>query len=625
MIGRDRALSAIIGLLFVAVGVGCDVHIPSGVYACLSQADCPAGLFCSEISQTCVSTLDQAVSASGSGGPDGSDRQDGAAGSSGAAVGGGSARSGAAGAAGRGRNAAGAGGRDATGGTGATAGAPPNAGAGDANGGNGATDQNDTCAADGTLRCAAAGGATRETCSGGHWSAAADCPSGQICSAPSSGPVACVAISDVCRGSEGSAVCDGQGKLSICNPDGSLGPATQCKSARHCQAGIANKTCATCLANQEHHCEGAALQLCAADGNSFQMQSDCGTAALCNETAGMCTASVCAAGQFSCQGNTLAKCNADGSAFATMLACGTSTCDAVGGDCNVCEPGQKTCDTTSPNGVLTCNAAGQGNDVTTCSGTMRCAGAGQCVECVADADCGSGKQCRNSKCACVPQCTGKQCGSDGCSGSCGSCALGTTCNSAGTCACAPSCFAKSCGPDGCNGSCGTCPPGQGCNAFGSCATLCGNGVVDSGEACDDMNAAPTDACVNCQKATCGDGYVQYTVEQCDPSAQEWAGKCDPSCKRTIYTSCPNGETDCSTGSHCATVSVAAQAFCAKECTVSADCPLVPSFNSLCNFAYCMVTCNNNICPFGMTCAPNITVIDAMTGAMSTASVCQISP
>jgi len=55
-------------------------------------------------------------------------------------------------------------------------------------------------------------------------------------------------------------------------------------------------------------------------------------------------------------------------------------------------------------------------------------------------------------------CHGKQCGDDGCGGSCGTCAPGTTCNAEGACVtCTPSCAGKSCGDDGCGGSCGTCP------------------------------------------------------------------------------------------------------------------------------------------------------------------------
>jgi len=137
---------------------------------------------------------------------------------------------------------------------------------------------------------------------------------------------------------------------------------------------------------------------------------------------------------------------------------------------------------------------------------------------------------------CVPDCTGKECGGDGCGGSCGDCSLGQTCDaaagicegegvcgqitSAGCCSgntvvycagdglqyincdnqtepdkglcgwndalgfydcttsatqgpglpyycpggCVPDCFQKQCGDDGCGGSCGGCPPGLVCDA-----------------------------------------------------------------------------------------------------------------------------------------------------------------
>jgi MYXO-CTERM domain-containing protein len=65
----------------------------------------------------------------------------------------------------------------------------------------------------------------------------------------------------------------------------------------------------------------------------------------------------------------------------------------------------------------------------------------------------------------VPLCKSKQCGDDGCGGSCGACAAGTTCNPSGACIiCTPSCAGKTCGDDGCGGSCGACGGPSGADA-----------------------------------------------------------------------------------------------------------------------------------------------------------------
>jgi hypothetical protein len=72
-------------------------------------------------------------------------------------------------------------------------------------------------------------------------------------------------------------------------------------------------------------------------------------------------------------------------------------------------------------------------------------------------------------CSCMPSCTGKMCGSDGCGGSCGTCSgANMGCNAGGQCACIPQCTGKACGPDGCGGMCGTCSSGT-CNmTTGTC-------------------------------------------------------------------------------------------------------------------------------------------------------------
>lgn len=71
-----------------------------------------------------------------------------------------------------------------------------------------------------------------------------------------------------------------------------------------------------------------------------------------------------------------------------------------------------------------------------------------------------------SHCECAPQCTGKECGADGCSGSCGTCLQGLYCAPSGKCK-ECSCGEKKCGQDQCGKSCGTCPVGKAC-VVGQC-------------------------------------------------------------------------------------------------------------------------------------------------------------
>lgn len=72
--------------------------------------------------------------------------------------------------------------------------------------------------------------------------------------------------------------------------------------------------------------------------------------------------------------------------------------------------------------------------------------------------------------ACQPDCfsKNKQCGDNGCGGSCGSCRPPLTCGGdgvpfkCGSYTCTPQCENKECGPDGCGDSCGSCEGGASC-------------------------------------------------------------------------------------------------------------------------------------------------------------------
>jgi hypothetical protein len=82
---------------------------------------------------------------------------------------------------------------------------------------------------------------------------------------------------------------------------------------------------------------------------------------------------------------------------------------------------------------------------------------------------------------CTPTCSGKQCGSDGCSGSCGSCGA-LSCRADGTCDCTGQANGTGCGGGRtCSGGvCATAPTCKravaSCSAPGECCSgLCGGG------------------------------------------------------------------------------------------------------------------------------------------------------
>jgi formylglycine-generating enzyme required for sulfatase activity len=94
--------------------------------------------------------------------------------------------------------------------------------------------------------------------------------------------------------------------------------------------------------------------------------------------------------------------------------------------------------------------------------------------------CDGASLCRSGVCvlqSCVPACSDSTCGDDGCGGSCGACAPEETCNSGSCAPCVPTCGEKACGPDGCGGVCGICAACEGpapelCRADGSCREVC---------------------------------------------------------------------------------------------------------------------------------------------------------
>jgi hypothetical protein len=136
----------------------------------------------------------------------------------------------------------------------------------------------------------------------------------------------------------------------------------------------------------------------------------------------------------------------------------------------------------------TCGPDGCGGSCGTCGDTQMCNSAGQCV--------------------CKPQCTGKTCGPDGCGGTCGTCGAQSTCNASGQCICTPSCSGKTCGDNGCGGSCGTCGTGV-CHLGACCTPSC------SGKTCGDNGCGGS--CGTCGSGQlCSSGSCVQDPNSCDP-------------------------------------------------------------------------------------------------------------
>jgi len=117
--------------------------------------------------------------------------------------------------------------------------------------------------------------------------------------------------------------------------------------------------------------------------------------------------------------------------------------------------------------------------------------------------------------ACFTGCTGKQCGDDGCGGSCGTCSGTDVCidNVCQTGQCQPDCAGKTCGDDGCGGSCGTCYGNNQCiNNNCQCTPNCGDGTT-----CGDNGCGGVCECANitiCYQESANNEYPNDPAPGC---------------------------------------------------------------------------------------------------------------
>ncbi|MFH1531886.1 MAG: Ig-like domain-containing protein, partial [Pseudomonadota bacterium] len=148
----------------------------------------------------------------------------------------------------------------------------------------------------------------------------------------------------------------------------------------------------------------------------------------------------------------------------------------------------------------------------------------------------------------------------------------------GACICVPGCEGKECGNDGCGGSCGTCSEYWACSPEGTCevAVECGDGIC----------MGPQETCKDCF-ADCG---PCFEGDCCEP--HDWPGCEDPDILECVWDS----EPACYAGDW-AGLCVAAAVGCGLDCVCQPDCD-----GKECGDDGCFGSCG--VCPEGKTCTPD---------------------
>jgi hypothetical protein len=205
------------------------------------------------------------------------------------------------------------------------------------------------------------------------------------------------------------------------------------------------------------------------------------------------------------------------------------------------------------------------------------------------------KTCQNGQCAYTPVIDGPdpggECGANAsghcCEGVC--CDLGATeCNPLGLC-CVPNCTGRQCGPDGCGGSCGTCPAGQPCSEDGRCPCTpqsCPNGCCDEDGNCQPGNTLQScgtggEACEPCNdQRICQDGQCVNCSPNCICQGQDFCT--DPGAPNTVCFEDDVAERQC----FCL-VSRAGEPFCGNGSLTPSDCTTDVDCQSVAPGAFCV--------------------------------------
>ena len=477
-----------------------------------------------------------------------------------------------------------------------------------------------------------------------------------------------------------------------CSAGACLGCTDTCGDDKNCGNDACGVSCGTCTGvatcSDEDQCECAEedVLVCNDDGTAVIIAAGCPddgteqeacdygcTDGACDACVGDCTGKTCGddgcgvscgtctgvaecseAGQCECAVEVASVCNGDGTAVigaagcpddgteqeACAYGCTDGACDACVGNCT----------------GKTCGDDGCGVSCGTCTGAATCTEEGLCG-CGAEVlpVCNSGGTavvwpegcpeagetvvacefgCTDGACdGCTADCTGLECGGDGCGGTCGTCVFAATCVdglcdcgdytlqmcveddvytmnvcgetgelvtecsfgcSAGQCTlCFPLCGEAECGPDGCGGDCGICEEGATCED-GDCycepnvSTTC---VEVAGLA---LGVAEVDSCGNIGSnfISCVFGCEEGACLPCTPLCEPFScggDGCGGTCSCSANMICNQAleqcgmcwqDEDCGENLVCA---MSDPPFCA-QCAQDSDCK---GFNKACVNYSCM--------------------------------------
>ena len=250
---------------------------------------------------------------------------------------------------------------------------------------------------------------------------------------------------------------------------------------------------------------------------------------------------------------------------------------------------------------------------------------------------------------CQPNCEGKECGDDGCGGSCGECTAVEVC-AAGVCAPPSSCqeavectlacwptWGWECLEDSCGGGLSANVYGQADEVMQCLYHACSLGTESPTEDCVDKALAAEceqvwvacTACQpNCESKECGDDGCEGSCGECEEGCECVGGTCAGCDGQVAFGELCDEDEDCETG---LCFDQSGWVFCTKPCTEIEDCPVgydcILVGGEVGEWVYvclaCMGECEDKVCgddvcwgscgecPEGETCIEGQCVPDCM--------------